>query len=73
MSDLDQMPFGELRRLVAEAEAGGAPDTATFSVERLNRGVLLLSWDEPPGSGKTTGLYLARKCACGHPKCPDPQ
>lgn len=70
-ADLDQMSFKELRRLVAEAEKGGVPDTATFSLRQLNRGALLLMWDEPPGSGKMTGLNVHRKCPCGHTDCPD--
>lgn len=68
--DLDQMPFKELRRLVAEAERNEVPDAATFSVARLNRGALLLSWEEQ-GTGEMTGLHLARRCCCGHDECPD--
>lgn len=68
--DLDQMPFRELRRLVAEAERNEVPDTATFSVARLDRGALLLTWQEP-GSEEKTGLHLARRCTCGHAECPD--
>lgn len=69
MTDLDRMPLGELRRLVAETD--GVPDAATFSVTGLNRGALLLSWEEPPGSGTMTGLNLYRRCTCGHTDCPD--
>lgn len=69
--DLDQMPFKELRRLVAEAERNEVPDAATFSVARLNRGALLLTWEEPPGSGEKTGLHLPRQCTCGEAECPD--
>ena len=67
--DLDQMPIKELRRLVAEAD--GVPDTATFSLARLNRGALLLSWEEPAGSGQMTGMDIRRACVCGHRECPD--
>lgn len=70
-TDIDQMPLKELRRLVAEADSLDAPDSATFSVVRLNRGSLLLTWEEPAGSGKMTGLDLRRKCTCGHCDCPD--
>lgn len=69
MTDIDQMPLKELRRLVAEADSLNVPDDATFSVGRLNRGALLLIWKEP--SGVATGLHLARKCTCGRDDCPD--
>ena len=69
--DIDQMPLSELRRLLDEAEASGAPGHATFSVSRLNRGAMMLSWDEPSGSGNLQGLHLARRCTCDHPECPD--
>lgn len=69
--DFDQMTFKELRRIVAEAERYEVPDAATFSVERLNRGALLLTWEEPPFSGKKIGLELARRCTCGQAECPD--
>lgn len=70
VDDLDQMPFKELRRLVDEAIAYGVPDTATFSVRQLDRGALLLTWDEP-STGERTGLNLRRQCTCGHADCPD--
>lgn len=68
--DLNQMPFKELRRLVAEAERNEVPDAATFSVASLNRGALLLTWQEP-GTEEMTGLHLARRCTCGEAECPD--
>lgn len=68
----DEMSVKELRRLVAEIDAYGVPDTATFGLNLLTRrGVLLASWEEPAGSGTMTGLHLRRKCDCGHPECPD--
>lgn len=70
-ADIDQMSMGELRRLVAEAV--DVPDRATFSVTGLNRGRLLLAWEEPAGSGEFTGMHLSRRCTCQEPDCPDPQ
>lgn len=69
--DIDQMSLSELRRLVDEAEAYGAPGHATFSLTALNRGALMLSWDEPSGSGISTGLHLVRRCTCAHADCSD--
>lgn len=68
--DPNRMPFKELRRLVAEAERNEVPDAATFSVEGLNRGALLLTWQEPD-TGEMTGLHLARRCTCSEAECPD--
>jgi hypothetical protein len=71
-TDPDQMTLRELRVLIDEAQLSGAPPEATFSLSTLaNRGQMLVSWEEPRGSGKHTGVHLFRKCPCGHADCPD--
>ena len=70
--DMDQWTLGELRALLDEAQTGGAPAEAKFSLRTLaNLGQMIVSWKTPEVFGGFTGLHLFRKCPCGRTDCPD--